>query len=52
MEIKFWIDVENFELNEAFSFNFAPAAKREIKKIIYEHLEYIVSEWNRCFEIL
>jgi hypothetical protein len=50
MEIKFWIDVENFEIKEAFSFNFTPQAKREIKKIIYEHFEYIVSEWNRHFK--
>ena len=52
MEIKFWIDVENFEINEAFSFNFTPQAKREIKKIIYEHFEYIVSEWNKYFKTL
>ena len=50
MEIKFWIDTENYELKEAFSFNFTPQAKREIKKIIYEHFEYIVSEWNRYFK--
>jgi hypothetical protein len=52
MEIKFWIDVENFEINEAFSFNFTPQAKREIKKIIYEHFEYIVSEWDKYFKTL
>lgn len=27
----------------------APQAKREIKKIIYEHFDYIVSEWNKYF---
>jgi hypothetical protein len=50
MEIKFWIDVENFEIKEAFSFNFTPQAKREIKKILYDHFDYIVSEWNRYFK--
>jgi hypothetical protein len=50
MEIKFWIDIENFEIKEAFSFNFSPQAKREIKKIIYEHFEYIVSEWYKFFK--
>jgi hypothetical protein len=49
MEIKFRIDVDNFEITEAFSFNFNPQSKREIKKIIYEHFEYIVSEWNKYF---
>ncbi len=52
MEIKFWIGVENFEIDEAFSFNFTPQAKRELKKIIYEHFEYIVSEWNKYFKAL
>jgi len=49
MEIKFWIDVDNFELSEATSFNCTAQAKREIKKIIYEHFDYIVSEWNKFF---
>ena len=52
MEIKFWIDVENYEIKEAFSFNFTPQAKREIKKIIYEHFEYIVLEWNKYFNTI
>lgn len=52
MEIKFWIDIDNFEIKEAFSFNFTPQAKREIKKIIYEHFDYIVSEWNKYFKKL
>lgn len=51
MEIKLWIDVENFELTEAFAYNFSPQAKREIKKIIYEHFDYIVSEWNKFFKL-
>ncbi len=50
MEIKFYIDIDNFEIEEAFSFNITPQAKREIKKIIYEHFDYIVSEWNRYFK--
>jgi hypothetical protein len=49
MEIKFWIDVDNFEIKEDFSFNLNPQAKREIKKIIYEHFDYIVTEWKRYF---
>ena len=32
MEIKFWIDIENFEITEAFAFNLTPQAKRELKK--------------------
>ena len=52
MEIKFWIDVENFEIQEAFAYNFTSQTRREIKKIIYEHFDYIVSEWNKHFKTL
>ncbi len=48
-EGKFWIDVENFEITIAVEYNLTPQAKREIKKIIYEHFDLIVSEWNRHF---
>ena len=35
MEIKFWIDVDDFKISEATSFNCAAQAKREIKKIYW-----------------
>ena len=49
MECKFWLDVDGFEIKEAFSYNLTSQAKREIKKIIYEHFDYIVTEWNKFF---
>lgn len=49
MECKFWIDTENFEITSALEYNLTPQARREIKKIIYEHLDYIESEWKRFF---
>ncbi|MDP4268205.1 MAG: hypothetical protein Q8880_12320, partial [Bacteroidota bacterium] len=49
-ECKFRLKVEDFELEEVLTFNMTPADKREIKKIIYEHFDYIVSEWNRFFK--
>ena len=49
MECKFWLDVDNFEVKEDFSLNLNPQSKKEVKKIIYEHFDYIVSEWNRFF---
>lgn len=50
MECKFWIDEENFDISLAYEYNLKPAAKREIKKIIYEHFDYIISEWHRFFK--
>ncbi|MHC1707854.1 MAG: DUF4160 domain-containing protein [Bacteroidales bacterium] len=49
IEIKFWIDREKFEIAEAFSYNTNPQANREIRKIIFEHFDYIVSEWDKYF---
>ena len=49
-ECKFWLDIENYEITEAYSYNISPRDRREIKKIIYQHFDYIVSEWNRFQE--
>jgi hypothetical protein len=50
MECKYWMDVDKFEITEALSFNMTPQATREVKRIIYEHFDYIVIEWNRFFK--
>ena len=41
--------IEEIEIIEAFSYNFTPASKKEIKKIIYQHFDLIVSEWSKHF---
>ena len=50
MECKFWLNAEEFEITEAYVYNLSPAAKREIKRIVYEHFDYIVNEWNKFFK--
>lgn len=35
---------------EAHAYNLTVQAKREIKKIIYDHFDYIVSQWNDHFK--
>jgi len=50
MECKYWIDPENFEIKEAHSSNMNAQSAREVKRIIYEHFDYIVNEWNRYFK--
>jgi len=49
MECKYWLNVEEYEINEAHAFNLTPQSRREIKKIIYDHFEYIVTEWYKHF---
>ena len=49
MECKFWLDYDNFEIREEFTYNMSPTAKKEIRKIIYQHFDYIIDEWNKYF---
>jgi hypothetical protein len=46
LECKYWLDRENYALLEAFSFNMNSRDRREIRKIIFEHFEYIEQEWD------
>jgi hypothetical protein len=45
-ECKFWLCTETYDLEEAFSYNMSPRDKREIKKIVFEHFEYIAQQWK------
>ena len=49
MECKYWLFVDELEIKEAFSYNLTPAAKREVKKVIYQHFDDIVLAWNEYF---
>lgn len=46
MECKYWLDTATFDLEEAHSYNMASNDKREIKKIIFEHFDYIEEQWK------
>jgi hypothetical protein len=46
-ECKYWLDINNFALEEAYSYNMNNKDKREVKKIIFEYFEFIENEWNR-----
>lgn len=49
MECKYWLLVDELEIKEAFSYNLTHAAKREVKKVIYQHFDDIVLAWNEYF---
>jgi formylmethanofuran dehydrogenase subunit A len=49
-EGKYWIDSENFDVREAYTFNMNNKDKRQVKKMIFEYFEYIEGEWNRLQE--
>jgi len=46
-ECKYWLDVENFDLVEAYSYNMNNKDKRQVKKIVFEYFEIIENEWNK-----
>ncbi len=49
-EAKYWLDVRGFEAVEGHAYNMGPADKRTVRQIIFQHFDYIVSEWNRLQE--
>lgn len=46
MECKFWLNTQSFDIEEAFSYNLSRAEQRTLRKIIFEHFEYIEEQWN------
>jgi Ni,Fe-hydrogenase maturation factor len=50
MECRFWLLPEEVEIKETFSFNLTPTAKKEIKKIIYQHFDLLVDAWHKHFK--
>jgi len=49
-EAKYWLDVDSFEVIEAHSYNMSPADKRRVRRIVFEHFDYIVGEWQKFQE--
>jgi hypothetical protein len=45
-ECKYWLDAENFSLTESFTYNMNNRDKRDVKRLIFEHFEYIEEQWN------
>ena len=48
-ECKFWLRPEFYEIEEAWSHNLTPRLRREVRKIIFDHFELIVGEWEKGF---
>ncbi len=46
-DCKYWLDVYNFDIEEAYSYNMNSKDKREVKKIIFEYFEFIEGEWDK-----
>jgi hypothetical protein len=49
-EAKYWLDLNGFEAVEAHAYKMSPADKRMVRRIIFEHFDYISSEWTKWQE--
>ena len=47
MECKYQLDIKNFEIREASSYNMSPKDYREVRRIIFQHFDYIIDEWEK-----
>ena len=48
-ECKFWFHPDIFDIEEVWAYNLTPRLKREIRQIIFQHYDIIVTEWNSKF---
>lgn len=48
---KYWLNAESYEVIEAVSIGMSPADKRMVRKIIYNHFDYFLEEWNSFQEL-
>lgn len=49
-EGKYWLELDSFDVVEAHAYNMTPADKRIVRKIIFEHFDYISSQWSEFQE--
>jgi len=49
-EAKYWLDPDSFEAIEDHAYNVSPADRRAIRRIIFEHFDYILSQWYEFSE--
>ncbi len=47
MECKFWFEADKYDIKEAFSHGLKTRDQREIRKIIFDHFDYIVGKWKQ-----
>ena len=48
-ECKMWLRTDIYDIEEAWSYSLSPRLRREIRKIVFDHFDLIVDEWNRYF---
>ncbi len=44
---KYWLDIEHFDIIEAYSYHLTGSDIRQIRKLIFQNFDLIVQEWER-----
>ena len=47
MEGKFWLNPHTQDIQAAYAYNLGPAELREVRAIIKEHFDELISAWNQ-----
>ena len=45
-DCKYWLLEEEFDIEPQYEYNLSPRDRREIRKIIFDHFDLILSEWS------
>jgi hypothetical protein len=45
-DCKYWLDRESFDIHEAYAYNLSVKDRRQIRKIVLKHFEYIEEQWD------
>ena len=48
-ERKYWLDIDNYSVEEAYTYNMNKKDIREVKKILLQNLDEIAEPWNQFF---
>jgi hypothetical protein len=46
VECKYWLRANDFNIEEAYFYRASPASRREIRKIIFENFDYLITEYE------
>ena len=48
-ESKIWLLTATYDIEEAWSHNLTARLRREVRKVVFDHFDLIVEEWERHF---
>ena len=46
MDCKFWLFPDRYDVEEVYAYRLTAAERRTLRKIIFEHFDYLVAQYN------